>query len=68
VNGMVENSEVELDNEVILSSSFPMFEFIVDGDVKEINTKDNFESDGIVLDFNFEQQVDCDSKRQIKEI
>ncbi|PON75399.1 LOW QUALITY PROTEIN: hypothetical protein PanWU01x14_043660 [Parasponia andersonii] len=59
-----ENGKVELDNEVIL----PVFEFIVDGDIKEINTKDNLELDGIVLDFDLEQQIDCDPKRQIKEI
>ncbi|PON98631.1 hypothetical protein TorRG33x02_055310 [Trema orientale] len=42
-SNMVENGdEVELDNEVILPSSFSMFEFIVDRDVKEISTKKNF--------------------------
>ncbi|PON81599.1 hypothetical protein TorRG33x02_226370 [Trema orientale] len=69
VNGsIVENGEVKLDNEVILPFSFPIFEFIVDGDVKEISTKDNFESDGVVLDFDLEQQVGYESKSQIEEI
>ncbi|PON41954.1 LOW QUALITY PROTEIN: hypothetical protein PanWU01x14_285530 [Parasponia andersonii] len=53
VNGnMVEDSEVKLDNEVILPFSFLIFEFVIDGDVKEVSTKEF--SDSIVLDFDLE--------------
>ncbi|PON47437.1 hypothetical protein PanWU01x14_243960 [Parasponia andersonii] len=61
---MVEDTETELVNEVILSSVFPIF----DNNVKEISMKDNFGLDGIVLDFDLEQQPGCDSKRQTKKI
>ncbi|PON42658.1 hypothetical protein TorRG33x02_335310 [Trema orientale] len=61
---MVKDAEVEVVNEVILSFTFPIF----DNDVKEISIKDNFGLDGIMLDFNLEQQVGYNSKRKIKKI